>query len=414
MVSYGVIKNHDSINPAYILYFSIPFLLYLYIKNIIKTKRELDIYDYIFYFLIFTGLLTSFFAINTEISFLGKDYRHEGFLSLLSYYLLFITWKDKATKDDIKKIINIFVFIGIFNSLYSILQVYTKLPFILRYTREPMMASGICGNPNFFGSLVVTLLGIITTKFLINKMNIKCILLLILFFISLINVQSTGPFLTYIITVIFLIIYLKIKNKIILKNIVYLIIILVLTYLFIFILNNKVYKLGKCEMCDFMGVVSNAEQNSDYRITNGRIEIWKDSLKLVKKRPFIGVGYDNYHLSYYDNVNLSAVVFTTVNGEIKAQKKYPEIIDNAHNVYLHTLVTSGIFGLLPYLLLCLYTFIRGLKTKDINVMLLFGGFVAYSIQAFGNISVIQVAPVYFIIIGLILSINELQKETSYI
>ena len=101
LVSYGVIKNHDSINPAYILYFSIPFLIYIYIKNILKTKRELDIYDYIFYFLILTGLLTSFFSINMEISFLGKDYRHEGFLSLLSYYLLFVSWKEKGTKDFI-------------------------------------------------------------------------------------------------------------------------------------------------------------------------------------------------------------------------------------------------------------------------------------------------------------------------
>ena len=91
---------------------------------------------------------------------------------------------------------------------------------------------------------------------------------------------------------------------------------------------------------------------------------------------------------------------------IKSRLKYPEIADNAHNVYLHTLVSSGLIGFIPYILLCLLTFIKGLKTKDNLVMLLFGGFVAYSIQAFGNINVLQVAPIYYVIIGLILSIKQ--------
>ena len=37
----------------------------------------------------------------------------------------------------------------------------------------------------------------------------------------------------------------------------------------------------------------------------------------------------------------------------KLKQLYPEIIDNAHNVYLHTLVSSGLLGLIPYLILCL-------------------------------------------------------------
>ena len=87
---------------------------------------------------------------------------------------------------------------------------------------------------------------------------------------------------------------------------------------------------------------------------------------------------------------------------IKSKLKYPEIADNAHNVYLHTLVSSGILGLIPYLLLCLLVFIKGLRSKDNLTLILLGGFVAYSIQAFANISVIQVAPIYYIIMGLML------------
>ena len=134
--------------------------------------------------------------------------------------------------------------------------------------------------------------------------------------------------------------------------------------------------------------------------------MWKKSLEIVKENPINGVGYDNFHLGYYGDTNLSAVKFISVDGVTKAVLKYPEIFDNAHNVYLHTLVSSGILGFIPYILLCLLTFIKGLKTKDNLVMLLFGGFVAYSIQAFGNINVLQVAPIYYVIIGLILSIKR--------
>ena len=77
-------------------------------------------------------------------------------------------------------------------------------------------------------------------------------------------------------------------------------------------------------------------------------------------------------------------------------------------------VSTGILGLIPYLGLCLLTFIKGLKLKNKLGILLLSGFVAYSIQAFANINVIQVAPIYYVIIGLILSIKEEPNKTSNI
>ena len=199
-VRYNIIKNHDAINPAIVLYISIPFLIYIYIKNIIKTKRKLDIYDYLFYFLIFAGIIATLFSINKEISLFGKAYRHEGLLTMLSYYLLFITWKVEGNKKDVEILLKVILGMAVLNSIYGLLQLYTKSKLILRFTIAPTMASGICGNPNFFGSLIVTALGIIIPKFLIDKkISIKDILLLILFFISLINAQSLGPFLTFIV-----------------------------------------------------------------------------------------------------------------------------------------------------------------------------------------------------------------------
>ena len=410
LVKYNIINNYDAINPAYVLYISIPFFIYIYIKNIIKTKRKLDIYDYLFYGLTIIGILASIFSIDYKIAFLGKAYRHEGFFTVFSYYLLFITWKVEGNKNDVKRIINIFLIMAIINSIYGLMQLYTPFKFILRYTPDKQMMSGISGNPNFFGSMIVTVLSIITTKFLIEKnVSIKQVFIIILLFISLIDCQSTGPFIAFAITIIFLIICLIIRKKLILKQLIYLLIICILTYLSIFHINKNLYKIERCEMCDLnniikdTNIVNQSNVNNKNDISNGRIDIWKSSLKIVKDNALNGVGYDNFHLAYYKGVNFSEVYFVSSDGQMKAYPKYAEIVDNAHNVYLHTLVSTGLLGLIPYLFLCLFTFIRGVKSKENLVIMLLGGFIAYSIQAFANINVLQVAPMYYIIMGLILS-----------
>ena len=407
LVKYDVINNYDSINVAYLLYMSIPVYIYLYIKNIIKEKRKLDIFDYIFYILVITSLISSIFSLDKSIAFLGKEYRHEGFLTIFSYYLIFINIKNYCNKKDINKFINIIIWFTIFNCLYALLQVYTDFSFILRYGPNKQMASGILCNPNFFGSLITTVLSIVSTKLLIEKINIKNILIFILLLICLINCQSTGPFIAYIITSLFMIIYLIIIKKINIKNIVIYILTVVIVISSVLFINNELVKLKTCELCELNNTseeVNNSESQKD--ISNGRFDIWKNSLNIVKDNYLVGVGYDNFHLAYYEGVNLNEVYFATIDGVYQPVRKYVVMYDNAHNIYLHKLISVGILGIIPYLLLCLLTFINGLKNKDNLSIILLGGFIAYSIQAFSNIDVIQVAPIYYVIIGLILSVKQ--------
>ena len=404
-VKFGFITNYDSINPVYIFCFSAPFLIYVYIKNLIDTKRKLDIFDYLFYILVVVGIFASLFAIDKEISFLGKDYRHEGFISLLCYYLLFINWKVGGTKEDIKQLLNVIIIMTIISGVYGILQIYSPFTWILRFANRTM-AAGISGNPNFFGSLMVTTLSIVITKYLIeDKKSITSLLLIILLFVSLINSKSLGPILTLILTLIFIIIFLFIKKKIKLKKLIILILTLIITYIGVIGINKVRLNIDTNEIGNTVAAIKNESLTTEekmYIVGSGRFKIWKNSLNIVKDNFIIGVGYDNFQLAYYEGVNLTEVEFYTQDGVIKSRLKYPEITDNAHNIYLHTLVSSGLLGLIPYLILCLLVFIKGLKTKSNLMMILLGGFVAYSIQAFANISVIQVAPIYYIIMGLML------------
>ena len=399
---FGVINNYDHINPAIVLYISVPILLFIYIKDIIDKKRKLDIFDYIFYTLVFAGIISTVFSIDKNLAIFGKDFRHEGFLSIFSYYLLFINYKVSGTKEDINKFIKLIIIIGVLNSLYALLQIYTKFDFILRYYMDSNMASGMCGNPNFFGSLIVTCLGIIVSKaFMDKKIHIKDIIVTILLFISLINSQSTGPFLTFVLVFIFVLVFLYIKKQLVLKNVLVLTIILIGTYITVYLVNMSMIKSEKCELCS-SGIKETVDSGG-----NGRLEIWENSLDIVTDNFLVGVGFDNFYLAYPNpKINTGRSLFLT-NDKIQRDNRGYYIVDNAHNVYLHTLVSNGILGLIPYLLLlCLLTFIKGLKAKDRLTFILLGGFIAYSIQAFANISVVQVAPIYYIIIGLILSIKE--------
>ena len=400
---FGVINNYDSINPAVILYISVPILLFIYIKDIICKKRKLDIFDYIFYALLISGSISILFSIDKSIAMLGKEFRHEGFLSVLSYYLLFINYKTNGDNEDINKFIKLVIIIGLINAIYSIFQIYTDFNFISRYNKDPYMASGLCGNPNFFGSLIVTALSLIICKVLMDKkISIKAILIIILLFIALINAQSTGPFLTLILVFILLIIFLRYKRELVLKNVLVMMIILVSTYIGTFCINKYVFNIDRWEN-GISGLNENLETGG-----NGRLTIWKNSLEIIKHNSITGVGFDNFYLAYPNpkpetgtKLSITDILFSE-----KQEKKVYLIIDNAHNVYIHTLVSTGTLGFIPFVMLLFLTFVKGLKSKKKLLFILFSGFVAYSIQAFANISVIQVAPIYYIIIGLILSIKQ--------
>lgn len=410
---FNLLSNYDFINPAIVLYVSIPILLFVYIKETINKKRTLDIYDYLLYILVIIGIISTMFSIDKNLAIFGKSFRHEGFLSIFSYYLLFINWKINGTNEDIKKYIKLLTIIAIINALYALFQIYTDFGFILRYYDNGKMASGLCGNPNFFGSLIVTILSVISCKFLLNNTkNIRLILLLILLFVSLINCQSTGPILAYIITLIFLLVFLAIKKLITLKKSSLLIIILILTYFSIFLINSFVDSISVSHIkkeTSSVGIKETIQSGG-----NGRLTIWKNSLGIVKKYPVIGVGYDNFYLAYPNPKIEGGISFTITNNNLQKVNIGYLIYDNAHNIYLHTLVSTGFLGLIPYLVLCLLAFIKGLKLKNKYGIILLSGFVAYSIQGFANISVIQVAPIYYLIIGLILSIKEEPNKTSNI
>ena len=144
------------------------------------------------------------------------------------------------------------------------------------------------------------------------------------------------------------------------------------------------------ESYDISTEITTITEKSKEEIGNGRLLIWEKSLPLVKEYWLIGCGLDNFRNVYPNSGGI--------------------IYDKAHNVYLQIAITNGIPALIIFLILLFIAFIKGIKIKNSFMTPIYIAFIGYSIQAFLNISVIDVAPYYYIILGLILSYKNESKN----
>ena len=379
-----------SVNRAYLLWYGVPFLFILYILDLIINKKKINYIDILIYLLIILGILSTIYAVDINTSIYGENVRNEGLLSLLSYYFILLNLKNMTNRKYKKIIIKTIISLGIVQIIYGILQVYTNWSIINRMA--PHVAIGLNGNPNFFGSYMVIFTSFTFSMYML-KQERKYLILSVIFFIGLCLCYSTGPFITFLLVVIFFIIFYRKQIK--WKNLLKILLLLILTYFFtnysVKYVHNNILK----DKVNPNSTLSLAIKDFDLsNFGNGRLKIWKNSLPLVKKYWVIGAGLDNF-----------GKVYGAKNGYY---------YDKAHNVYLQIAVTNGIFALIVYLVLMAIIFFKGLKIKESIYISMLMAFIGYSIQAFANISVVEVAPTFFVICGLLLGRIQKSKKSLVI
>lgn len=382
------IYNVININHAQILWWALPVLVILYVIDMILNERKVTIIDILMYLLIALGIISTIFAVDMKTSIFGEHARDEGLLSLVSYYFIFLNVKNISNKKYKDIIIKTIIILGLVNLTYAILQVYTNASFIIRF-QAPFKALGLCGHPNFFGSYMVTLAAFAFSMYMLERKN-RYLVLSMLFFMGICLCASTGPLLSFILMAIFFVIYYRkqIKWKSLLKIASLLVIIYFFVAYSVTFVQNKLLNNNKIKS-DYY-VSSMVSDFSSKNMGNGRVRIWEESLPLLKKYWPIGAGLDNFGKVY----------------GVKDGVYY----DKAHNIYLQTAITNGIFALIIYLTVIGYIFFKGLKIKDTKYISLLMAFVAYCIQAFANISVVEVAPTFFAITGLVL--GKIQNDQN--
>ncbi len=169
-------------------------------------------------------------------------------------------------------------------------------------------------------------------------------------------------------------------------------------------MHNNLYPLVEAESIGFEGYE---------RLGSSRGYIWSRTLPLLKETILIGHGPDTYAMYFPQD---------DVIGKLKFFSTPRIIVDKPHNMYLQTAINTGILSLFALFWLWgnyLYSSLILYFKSDLNNwkerlgISLMGSVTAYLIAGFFNDSVISVAPVFWIILGLGISLNILVDKEQF-
>ena len=351
---------------------------------VLHRSLKFDFTTIIALILITLFFLSSIFALNNELAFIGyyNGYgRYEGFVSLLAYLILWFSAKNYLVVSE-KRIKGFFLGLIPF-SIYALIQYYGLDPLVIHYGFVPRIFSTI-GNPNFVGSLAVMLVVLSTSLFVLKKRWVYFFFAM-LFFSTLVVCQTRSAWVagTIVITV-FLFYQLIIKKNFLFPSYLVLGYVLICLFLFNTQKDNSVIQKSKT-------ITKELSLTNEYG-GSGRLKIWSITQKILVEHPWLGVGPENLKL---------AIKSEQPKLHNEYYKRTGTTIDKAHNEYLHLAVTCGIPALCVYLFLLFLSlksswnsYLKSPWALAVGLMI-----IAYLIQAFFNISVLAVAPVFWIFLG---------------
>ena len=415
IAGFGNMTLYYNFHCGYLIWLTIPIFITCYLIILLKYKEKIGIIDIICFVLLLFSLISSLQAIDIKLAFIGALDRYEGFFTHLGYISLFLCLIRLNSKKRMMMLLNLFICLGVFQSLYAFGQSFIRGDFFLSFL-FPYMANALCGNPNFLGSyLLLTSLLSIYLSIYSNKYNKLYFASGIINGIGLVLAQSTVPYLSFIIGLISIFAYTFFTHKDLFKKCLYTVIInllssLLMVYISVplmedihkdYILPNYTIKDDISQMLNFFFDVEMPrkevpielyEYNTSFY--SGRLFIWKNTLKISKNHILFGIGYDNLGYLVYNEYGL--------------------YIDKAHNHYLNTLVSNGIFALLAYLTLLTIIIIKGLKSKQVLSNILSLAIISFIIHYFFSASVIEVTPYFITVCGSLLVVDKLSNDKKLI
>ncbi len=172
--------------------------------------------------------------------------------------------------------------------------------------------------------------------------------------------------------------------------------------------NDKLYLLSnKGNIIDINKPIEHFGFDGYERIASSRGYIWSRSFPLIKKSILIGSGPDTFVFDFPQN---------DIVGKLKFHASPYIIIDKPHNFYLQTIINTGLVSLLILLALFgyyFYTTIKFIMAKNKFSILQLGftsGIFGYLVSSLATDSVVSVAPVFWIILGLSFAINFFKES----
>jgi len=370
--------------------------------------------------LILIGVCSVIISDSKTIALYGSWIRYEGFFSLMSYYIIFLVIALLENKRYRQMLVYCFLGLG---SAVSVLGILQFMGIYVFGNRFPGMAYVPMRNPNFFAAFAVMFVGVAIGGFFLYDKNSKIThpfswwnrgvwyIFVLLGYTACICTASSIIYVGIImIFLLYLFLEIATKRRRFLSFFSLLLGFVALVLLFDLFQNGNVVRelVSVGEQIQAEGSLFGDSVGTD------RMLLWKQTISLLPKYGLFGCGIDQ----------LENVCF-----EAKVGEKFI-YFDKAHNEYLNLWVTEGFFALIIYLAFLFALFFPGVKQflkkkKDASVVQRAGeneiaqivlfAFFGYITQAFFNISVVQVAPYFWMICGLLYSgkrrINEETKDS---
>ena len=148
------------------------------------------------------------------------------------------------------------------------------------------------------------------------------------------------------------------------------------------------------------------------KFASARGYIWSRTFPLLKNTFFIGYGPDNY-LYYFPQNDFY--------GKLNVYNDMWMLVDKPHNLYLQIAMNTGVVSLISILILFImygfYSFRLYYNcdmSEETNVygLACFLGVSAYLVTSIFNDSVVGVAPVFWIVLGLGIAMNEIARSSK--
>ena len=304
-------------------------LILTLIWYLLERGKEINFYNYIGYSLIgfiLLQILASFFGVNIYNSFFGSWERMDGIwhLVLVVFYFFLLINTFKKERDWI--------------SLFRYALIPPLLVIIYGFLKNGFEVFNnewsAIGNSAFLSFYLLLNLGITGILYTIDKKNkwrifylVVIILNLIVIFLAASRASILGLFFGCMLGVLF---YLpKATKKFRLFSFSIFIIFILLSSLILWQKDSRIV-----QSINFLDRIAHIS-TEDYT-TNNRLLVWQSGLQAFKEKPILGFGSENffYGINRYYNASITEQWF-----------------DKAHNFIVDYLVSSGIFGLLGYLVI---------------------------------------------------------------
>jgi len=143
------------------------------------------------------------------------------------------------------------------------------------------------------------------------------------------------------------------------------------------------------------------------KLGSSRGYIWSRTIPLLKETIFVGFGPDTFAFEFPQH---------DIFGKFYAYDDMWHLVDKPHNLYLQIAVNTGVISLLVFLFMVVYYLQQSLRlyiSRNFDDFLpqvgagIFVAIVGYLGAGFFNDSVVSVAPVFWCLFGLGISVNYL-------